>query len=461
MAEADELLGLYLSPDDLLQHLRQKLVPRSYINEATDEILHLNMKIRDLQQQEGSGVGMSTDSIGTDTRLRQEYMYKNELSSAFEPIVSNNFRAHLSPCQQYVDICTTVASKDEVSVLFADVVGFTAMSAAMDASRVADMLRRLFVCLDDLALAHGVQPVDVIGDAYLAAANLDTPCLDHAARLAGFAVAAVAAARTVPVDPASPSSGHLRIRVGLHCGPVAVAVLSRAGAKRSLIGDTVNTASRMESTGRPDQVQCSGEMAHLLAEQAPELALRPRKGGVVAKGKGRLETYWVGPHPLEVAGRQGPGGSFQVTSGHSGGDDGVLVFGGSFRYEGSIGCSFRGSTGGSLRQFGNSFGDSSQSSPSGSFRSNFGGSFHGGVRDSFRASFGRSDSFGGSLRGGIASRASSAATVEVSEAGLHLPIGGACRAGTAAAAAAACRSNGQGFVCGGGGNRGAAEGGDT
>ena len=170
---------------------------------------------------------------------------------------------------------------------------------------------------------------------------------------------------------------------------MAVAVLSRAGGKRSLIGDTVNTASRMESTGRPDQVQCSGEMAQLLAEQAPELALRPRKGGVVAKGKGRLETFWVGPHPLELAGRQGPGGSFRARcapGGDGDGDDGVLVFGGSFRSEGSFG---------------------------GSIFDNKGGSFRG----TFGGSFGRGDSFGGNLRGCCLSRASSAATVAGFEAG--------------------------------------------
>ena len=206
-----------------------------------------------------------------------------------------------------------VIMRPEVSVLFADVVGFTALSAQKDASRVARMLRRLFTRFDALATAHGVQPLDVIGDAYLAVTNLDgQQPADHAARIARFAVAAIAAARTIPVDPSAHDGGvHLTIRVGLHCGPVALARVSAVSSKQSLIGDTVNTASRMESTSRPNRTQCSAAMAALLAAQAPELTLRKRDSAIEVKGKGRMETFWVGPHPVEVAGRGGPGGSFR------------------------------------------------------------------------------------------------------------------------------------------------------
>ena len=367
------------TPDDLFRYLRQNFVPRYDLDAAIEEVRRLSLVLQLREAAQNSETEPTPKEIKIESRR------------AVESTVASKYATNITSSQHTNAICpiVDVTKKEEVSVLFADVVGFTGMSAAMDPVCVADMLRRLFVCLDDLALAHGVQPVDVIGDAYLAAANLDTPCLDHAARLARFAVAAVAAAHTVPVDPASHSGGHLRIRVGLHCGPVAVAVLSRAGGKRSLIGDTVNTASRMESTGRPDQVQCSGEMAQLLAEQAPELTLRPRKGGVVAKGKGRLETFWVGPHPLEVAGRQGPGGSFRVrcaAGSDCGWDNTVLAFGGSFSSEGSFG---------------------------GSIFDNMGGSFRG----TFGGSFGRGDSFGSNLRGRCLSRSSSPAAVVRSGAG--------------------------------------------
>jgi class 3 adenylate cyclase len=188
-----------------------------------------------------------------------------------------------------------------VSVLFADVVGFTSLSASADACAVADLLARLFAALDALARRHGVTPVDVIGDAYLAATNLAaTQPADHAARLARFAVAAAAAAAAIPLDPAAPGGGgRARIRVGLHCGPAAVVALaSAAGAgRRTLIGDTVNTASRMESSGRPGRVQCSAAMAALLAAQAPDLRLLPRAGGAAVKGKGRMRTFWVEAPP--------------------------------------------------------------------------------------------------------------------------------------------------------------------
>jgi class 3 adenylate cyclase len=215
------------------------------------------------------------------------------------------------------------AVRECVSVLFADIVGFTTLSGAMDAARVAGLLRRLFAAFDALALRHGVQPVDVIGDAYLAAANLleDQPA-DHAARLARFAVDAAAAAAATPIadpdDPDDPAhaaapGARLRVRVGIHCGPAVVALVGGAGGRHTLIGDTVNVASRMESSGRPGRVQCSAAMAALLAAQAPDLPVRPRPGGAFVKGKGHMETSWVGDGDGDDA--DGGGGSSSEDAG--------------------------------------------------------------------------------------------------------------------------------------------------
>ena len=180
-----------------------------------------------------------------------------------------------------------------VSVLFADVVGFTVLSGTMDATAVAGLLRRLFDRFDVLAKRHGVLPVDRIGDAYLAATNLmgEQP-MDHAASLARFALTLSAAAAAVGIDPEGGEG--VRVRVGMHTGPAAV-VSDWAGSKGrlTLLGDTVNVASRMESTGYPGRVQCSADMAALLAVQAPDIRLCCRLGGVDVKGKGRMHTFWV------------------------------------------------------------------------------------------------------------------------------------------------------------------------
>ena len=184
-----------------------------------------------------------------------------------------------------------------VSVLFCDVVGFTALSAQMPAAHVAGLLRRLFAAFDALALRHGVQRVDVIGDCYVAAANfLEEQPADHAARLARFALDAVAAAAATPLRiGAGASCESVGVRIGMHCGPASAEVVCGQGHKYTMFGDTVNVASRMESSSLPGRVQCSAAMAALLAAQARGQGwlLQPRAGGVDTKGKGRLDSFWV------------------------------------------------------------------------------------------------------------------------------------------------------------------------
>ena len=185
--------------------------------------------------------------------------------------------------------------RDCASVFFSDIVGFTTLSSTLDAARVSGLLTRLFAKFDALAQLHGVQKVDVIGDAYLAATNvLEDQAADHAARLARFAMDAVAAAAATRLDDADPASPAVQIRVGLHSGPASATVVGAQGYKYTLFGDTVNTASRMESTSLPGRIQCSAAAAALIADQDPLVPLMAREGGVEAKGKGLMRTCWVG-----------------------------------------------------------------------------------------------------------------------------------------------------------------------
>ena len=169
----------------------------------------------------------------------------------------------------------------------------------MDPIKVARLLDRLFHQLDNLAQLHGIQKIDVIGDAYLAASNLleEQEC-DHAARMAAFASAAISAAGRIRADEDDAEGPCIALRGGLHCGPAAAALLGTwGGVKYTLVGDSVNLASRMESSSRPGRVQCSAAAAALIARQAPGAALEPRAGGVHIKGKGHMPTFWLGPGP--------------------------------------------------------------------------------------------------------------------------------------------------------------------
>ena len=124
--------------------------------------------------------------------------------------------------------------KDCVTIFFSDIVGFTTISSSLDPEKVSS--------------AHRIFKVETIGDAYMAVTNLVEDQLnDHAVRMARFAVSAIQAARNTLIDLDNPSLGTVRIRVGLHSGPVVANVVGTRNKRYCLFGDSVNTAARMES----------------------------------------------------------------------------------------------------------------------------------------------------------------------------------------------------------------------
>jgi adenylate cyclase len=182
-----------------------------------------------------------------------------------------------------------------VTVVFADIVGFTRLSERLSPGELVVILDRIFSAFDELADRHGLEKIKTIGDAYLAAAGLPEACPDHAARAARFALAACAV-----VDEIAATSGfELAMRTGLHSGEVVAGVIGRRKFSYDLWGDTVNTASRMESHGQAGRVQASAATRALLAGSA-DFRFTPR-GVVAIKGKGEMETYW-----LERAAPPGP-----------------------------------------------------------------------------------------------------------------------------------------------------------
>jgi len=188
-------------------------------------------------------------------------------------------------------------SREVVTIFFSDIVGFTDIAATLEPRKVSCMLDRLYTKFDALSSAHGVFKVETIGDAYMAVSNIaEDQHDDHAKRIAEFAMAAIEAAKETQVDLDDPSRGYINIRVGFHSGPVVASVVGTRNLRYCLFGDTVNTASRMESNSIKNHIHCSARAAQILRQQAPQIPL-VRRGLISVKGKGEMETYWVAKEP--------------------------------------------------------------------------------------------------------------------------------------------------------------------
>lgn len=169
----------------------------------------------------------------------------------------------------------------EVSVLFADLAGFTPAAERLPPERVVGLLDDVFSVFDDLVARHGLEKIKTIGDGYLAAGGIPTPRPDHAEAVAELALAMQETldARSLP--------GGLALRVGIDTGPVVAGVIGRSRFGYDLWGDTVNTASRMESHAPPGAIQVTERTYRRLADRYRF----ERRGDVEIKGKGSMTTY--------------------------------------------------------------------------------------------------------------------------------------------------------------------------
>jgi adenylate cyclase len=174
----------------------------------------------------------------------------------------------------------------EATVLFADIVDFTPMSATRSAEEVVALLDDVFSAFDGLADARGLEKIKTIGDAYMVAGGIPVPRDDHCEAVVRMAIAMLR-------ECDGRREAALRLRVGIDTGPVVAGVIGRRKFIYDLWGDTVNTASRMESHGVPGRIQVTDRVVERLRDA---YRFEPR-GSVDVKGKGSMTT-WLLDGPL-------------------------------------------------------------------------------------------------------------------------------------------------------------------
>ena len=180
---------------------------------------------------------------------------------------------------------TIADSFADVSVLFADIVGFTELSARMSPTELVKRLNVIFSHFDQLAEKYGVEKIKTIGDAYMVVGGLPMPRDDHAEAIAQMALGMQAKIAKLSAD----TGEKLAIRVGINSGPVVAGVIGVSKFTYDLWGDTVNVAARMEATGFAGRIQVTDVTYELLKDKY----LLEKRGVIQVKGKGNMMTYWL------------------------------------------------------------------------------------------------------------------------------------------------------------------------
>ncbi|KAL3937630.1 MAG: hypothetical protein SGBAC_007304 [Bacillariaceae sp.] len=182
------------------------------------------------------------------------------------------------------------------TVIFADIVGFTAWSSQREPSQVFVLLETIYNAFDKIAYRQSVFKVETVGDCYVAVAGLPEPNEEHAEAACRFARLCLKKMKEITLKlevSLGPDTADLAMRIGLHSGQVTAGVLRGERSRFQLFGDTMNTAARMEHTGERNRIQLTEATANLLKDAGLERWILPRSTTIFVKGKGNMQTYWM------------------------------------------------------------------------------------------------------------------------------------------------------------------------
>ncbi|XP_068158073.1 soluble guanylate cyclase 88E [Drosophila tropicalis] len=259
--------GLYIN--DLSMHD----FSRDLMLAGTQQSVELKLAL-DQEQQKSKKLEESMRLLDEEMRRTDELLYQ-----MIPKQVADRLRRGENP----IDTCEMF---DSVSILFSDIVTFTEICSRITPMEVVSMLNAMYSIFDTLTERNSVYKVETIGDAYMVVAGAPDKDANHAERVCDMALDMVDAI----TDLKDPSTGqHLRIRVGVHSGAVVAGIVGLKMPRYCLFGDTVNTASRMESTSIAMKVHIS-ESTKVLIGPAYKILER---GEIDVKGKGTMATYWL------------------------------------------------------------------------------------------------------------------------------------------------------------------------
>jgi class 3 adenylate cyclase len=234
---------------------------------------------------------LSQARIEQQRRLLEVEQAKNE--ELLENMLPRSIAARLKSGETMI-----ADSYPNVTVVFADIVGFTELASRLPPAELIDVLNRVFSLLDEFSVLYRVEKIKTIGDAYMVVSGAPDAHPHHAEAAALMALEIVEAVGLLRATLHTP----LQVRVGIHTGSVVAGVIGTKKFAYDLWGDTVNTASRMESHSEIGRIQCSEAVYGVLKEKFEF----EERGLTDVKGKGLMHTYFL-------TGRK-PGATFFHTS---------------------------------------------------------------------------------------------------------------------------------------------------
>lgn len=214
---------------------------------------------------------------------RQEASATKLLESIFPISIANRLK---KSSDAIADRC------DFASILFADIQGFTAISGKLPPDKLVHDLDIIFSKLDDLCSQYGCEKIKTIGDSYMAVSGVPIPSDDHAVQIVRLALAMRELSHDLTLG-----DQPITFRIGIHSGPVVAGVIGKSRFAYDLWGDSVNTASRMESVAPPGAIQISSDTASLVRDA---FVLESR-GKITIKGKGEVATWLVTGEAIQRA----------------------------------------------------------------------------------------------------------------------------------------------------------------
>jgi len=245
----------------------------------------LPLRIDPVHMVEGSASGIASTVMGVTIFVfaamayfvRQRDRLQRESDDLLHNILPDDIARRLK-----TDKTMIVDDYEEASILFADVVDFTPMSASMSPPELVGLLNTVFTTFDGFVDELGLEKIKTVGDSYMVAAGVPQRRSDHAQAIAELAL------RIRDHTTNNQFDGHrISLRIGINSGPVVAGIVGTHKFAYDLWGDVVNTASRMESEGVPGSIQVSSATYELIRD---DFVCEPR-GIVQVKGKGEMTTY--------------------------------------------------------------------------------------------------------------------------------------------------------------------------